>query len=446
MTFREGLIRARSHIIFLLALLTAFPLIIALDRIGTPAPAATASRNDETDALVAGERIPLAGQAPLRGDQLEWGRIAWRYFQANTDPETGLVNSADRYPSTTMWDTGSFLLGLISAYRIGVIDKADFDSRLDRALDSLARLPLFDGALPNKAYHTHTLAMVDYNNQPTERGLGWSALDIARLMIPLQVIRRDDPDKAAAVDRILGRWDLSRLVRDGLLIGSASPGGAATTLHQEGRVGYEEYAAKALILAGLDAYQAWRTDDTVAFADVEGVQVPIDSRAADTYGAQVYATSEPYFLDGLEFGFDTRSRVFAEQIYRAQAARYDHSGILTAVSEGHLDQPPNFAYATVWGNGVPWAVLTDTGDRVDRLRTLSTKAAFAWDALLGTPYTARLAGEAVTMNNPKGGWIEGRYEADGKPNGAETANTNGIILETLRYRAFGPILGRHGGP
>ena len=57
MTFREGLIRARSHIIFLLALLTAFPLIIALDRIGAPSPAATPPRNDETDALTAGERL-----------------------------------------------------------------------------------------------------------------------------------------------------------------------------------------------------------------------------------------------------------------------------------------------------------------------------------------------------------------------------------------------------
>ena len=440
MTFREGLIKARSHIIVVVGLLTALPLILWLDRAdsgASPAPA----RADATDRLIAdGQRLPIAVPAPLRPDQIEWGRIAWAYFERNTDAETGLANSADQYPSTTMWDTGSFLLGLVAAHRIGIVDQAGFDTRLSRALGSLARLPLFDGALPNKAYHTHSLAMVDYNNQPTTSGVGWSALDIARLLVALTVIRRDEAAHAGEVDRVLARWKLSRLVRDGRMVGASLANGA-TALHQEGRLGYEEYAAKALILAGLDAFQAWRTDDSTSFESVQGVEVPVDSRSPSKYDAQVYTTSEPYVLDGLEFGFDTRSRAFAEQVYRAQVARFSQTGTLTAVSEGHLDQAPSFAYDTVYGNGAPWAVLTDRGDRIDRLRTFSTKTAFAWDAIFGGDYGARLVQAAVALNDPKSGWIEGRYEADGRPNGIATANTNGVLLESLLFRCCGPPLG-----
>lgn len=442
MTFRESLVKARSHIIFVLALLTVFPLIIFLERAESAnmAPA----RLDRTDRLIReSERIPLAPHAPLRPDQLEWGRIAWRYFEINIEPTTGLANAADRYPSTTMWDTGSFLLGVISAYRIGLIDQAEFDARLGLALDSLARLPLFEEALPNKAYHTRTLQMVDYNNQPSQDGIGWSALDIARVLVPLAILQRDYPQHAPAVKRILQRWDLERMLRGGQLVGTTAAEGG-TSLHQEGRVGYEEYAAKAMILVGFDAYQAWRTDDTVTFVTVDGVEVPLDDRSAETHGAPVFVTSEPYVLDGLEFGFDTRSRAFAEQVYRAQEARFEATGILTVVSEGHLDERPLFAYATVYGNGAPWAVLTVGGDRVDRLRTFNTRAAFGWDALLATAYTERLVRSAVELNNPSGGWLEGRYEATGKPNTSETANTNAIILESLHYRAFGPLFSPRG--
>lgn len=441
MTFWEGLHRARSHLVFLLALGVAFPLIIFLDQTGkTWSQSDQRQGSDITQALVNRQEISPAILTPLREDQLAWGRIAWRYFERNIEPATGLANSADGYRSTTMWDTASFLLGLIAAERIGIVDGDSFDRHISAALASLAKLPLFDESLPNKAYNTLTLSMVDYNNQPTTRGLGWSALDIARLMVPLAILQRSYEKHAPAAREVLDRWRLDRLIKDGTFVGASVDSAGLTTLHQEGRVGYEEYAAKALLLYGFDIFQAWRTDDTITFELVEGVPVPVDGRSAGEFGAQVYTTSEPYLLDGLEFGFDARSRAFAGQLYAAQEKRFENTGILTAVSEGHLSKPPNFAYATVFGNGAPWAVLTDTGERHDELRTLSTKTAFGLDALYATPYTAQLMNTALRLNNPSGGWIEGLYERDSTANGAETANTNGIVLESLHYRAFGPML------
>jgi len=436
--FRQGLLAARGHIVFILALLAAFALIFKLeglaDNFGAGADPSTILAKES-------ERLPLRAPHALNPAELNWGRTAWRYFATNISPSTGLANAADKYPSTTMWDVGSFLLAMIAAERTGIIDRAEFDSRTGFALASLGRMPLFDGALPNKAYNTDTLEMVDYDNHPTARGIGWSAIDLARLYVPLGIIARDYPGHSAAVQKILSRWDMNRVVVNGSLYGASVDNGQ-TKMHQEGRIGYEEYAAKAFIRGGHDAFAAWRTDDTMVLHKVSGIKVPVDNRAVDDWGAQVYSTSEPYVLDGLEFGFDTRSRVLAEQLYRAQESRYRKTGTLTAVSEGHIDRTPHFLYSTVYGNGSDWAVLTDKGERHDKLRTLSTKIAFALDALYNLPYTTRLLDAAAPLNDPKGGWLEGRYEADGKPNKIQTTNTNAIILESLHFRAFGPMVGR----
>jgi len=46
-------------------------------------------------------------QGQLCHADLEIAKTAWKYFENNYNPETGLVNAVDNYPSTTMWDTGS---------------------------------------------------------------------------------------------------------------------------------------------------------------------------------------------------------------------------------------------------------------------------------------------------------------------------------------------------
>ena len=84
--------------------------------------------------------------------------------------------------------------------------------------------------------------------------------------------------------------------------------------------------------------------------------------------------------------------------------------------------------------------MSFTGERIDSKRTLSTKAAFAWDALFNTEYTKKLVGAVSKLNDPLRGWQEGVYEIDDAVNTSITANTNGIVLTSLAYRAGGPML------
>lgn len=441
MTFKQGLTNARSHIVFILALICAFWLIFALD--GASATLRHAAKSQETDDVLARIKVqPLAERAVLTEQEMGYARIAWRYFQNNTDPTTKLVNATHNYPSTTVWDSGSYLIALIAAERLKLIEREEFDERMAAALGSLSQLQLFDGMLPNKAYDVRTLAMATYDNQPNPRGLGWSVLDVARIIVPLTYIAQHYPEHAGAVQGVTGRWKLSALVRKGELIGSEVKDDK-TVIRQEGRVGYEQYAAKALLLVGLDTFQSAQVQRFVEYRSVQGLDIPVDSRSIGN-GSPAFATSEPYLLDGLEFGFDTTSYPLASNVYRAQERRFYETGHLTAVSEGHMSVAPYFQYSTVWGGGTPWAVMNLQGDRMDSRRTLSTKAAFAWHALFGTDYTAQLVASVADLADAQKGWAEGRYEIDGAPNTSTTCNTNAIVLASLAYKVFGPLLARDG--
>jgi hypothetical protein len=48
--------------------------------------------------------------------------------------------------------------------------------------------------------------------------------------------------------------------------------------------------------------------------------------------------------------------------------------------------------------------------------------------------------KAATLTDPERGWYSGVYEVSGEPNKALTANTNGIILETLAYKQSGKLM------
>lgn len=454
----SNLVKARSSLVFIIALLTAFTAVwliekkssAALNAVPTPLQvAATPSFQphaaQEMHVLqlvkleISADMAPPPAPRALTEQELQWARIAWRYFKNNTDGKTGLVNSVEGFPAATMWDTASSLLALVSARKLELMTQKEFDARQGKVLASLGRMPLFDQTLPNKSYNTATLAMVDYENHPSQTGIGWSAIDMGRLLVPLNIIAWNHPQHAQAVRKLIARWDTARLTRNGQLFGSLIEQGKVA-LVQEGRLGYEQYAAKTFGLLGLDAAQAADYSSYLQQVEVYGIQVPYDRRDAASLGAHNYVLSEPYILDGLEFGWDRFSRELAWRIYRAQEERFRHTGVLTAVSEDHVDRPPYFVYNTVFTNGKTWNTLTEKGEDVSALRSLSVKAAFGWHALYRSEYTTQLITAVAPLHDPAKGWYAGLYEEGNKPNTSINANTNAVVLESLAYIAHGKLL------
>lgn len=432
MTFKEGLIKARNHIVSILGLLIAIGIVMKLE--GIKAPANSPAVNPAPDESLTFSTLPSVSR--LTAENLAWAKIAWQYFRWNTDPITGLANSVSKYPSTTMWDTGGYLLALVSAGRLGIIDHSELERRLELALTSLTKLPLCNGLLPNKAYNTHTLEMVDYNNKPAPGGTGWSAFDVGRMLIALDVIAWDQPAQAERVRQILAGWTLDSLFAEGHSRGYEAYTGMT---YRERMIGYEQYFARSAALFGFDVTQEEHFRDTKARVSIESIEVPVGDQAS---GGSDRIVSEPFLLMGLELGFDRDTHPWADRILAIQQARFIRTNILTAVTEDHIDRAPWFVYNCIYSDGKAWQCLTKEGGDADDARNLSTKAAFAWDAIYQSEYTSKLIEAVKRLNDPEQGWFGGNYERDKGINGALSCNTNAVVIEALCYRAYGPLL-RH---
>jgi hypothetical protein len=375
----------------------------------------------------------------LSATEIEDARTAWQYFLNNYQPKTGWVNSANQYPSTTLWDSASYLLGMHAMRSFDLITQADFDYRLNQYLKTLAELKLFEDGLPNKVYNTSTGEMVDYTNKPSQNGIGWSAIDLGRYMTALHTVRSCYPQYAQWIDDIVAKWQLERIIVNHQMFGAVVLPSGKTLYVQEGRVGYEEYAALGFKLWGLVADRALDRSFYRGFKSIEGVKIPVDKRSYYDTNANNYVVSESYFLHGIEFGFDAEMSDLSNRILEVQKRRYERTGVLTAVSEDNIQGAPYFLYNTIYANGVPWATITDANKHYPHLRTLSTKTAYGWYYLYpDNAYAQKLWEVGRALRDPQnGGFFAGRYEANQKPNPALALNTNGIILQSLHYKARG---------
>lgn len=444
MSFKEDLIKARGHIAIISAIVISLSIIPRLEKYSQQAeanvPKSNSSQKNNNTSFAYSSDFKLAEPEKLSEQEKEFAKTAWKYFENNYNKETGLVNSVNTYKASTMWDTASYLLALISAHELGLVSNDQFNKMMSKALNSLSKMKLFDDQIPNKSYSTTTLDMVNYVNKKTDRGIGWSALDVGRLILPLYINIMNYPEHANKSREVIKRFKTEQMIRNGILYGAFADANNNTKYIQEGRLGYEEYVAKIFNMVGFNAKKAALYDDNLSFIDTYNVQLPIDSRDPKKYKAHNYVVSEPYMLDGLETGYDPTSKEFAYRVYKAQEERFKNTGILTAVSEDNIDKKPYFVYNTVFSDGVLWNCITDKGEDASEFKSLSTKAVFGWHSIYRNEYTSKLMDKIKTNFDKNKGWYSGIYEKDNKVNKSITCNTNAIILESLYYKQFGKLI------
>jgi Protein of unknown function (DUF3131) len=374
---------------------------------------------------------------PLTSEEQRYAETAWQYFVKNYQPKTGWVNAVDSYPSTSMWDLGNYLMALHSARSLNLITQADFDHRLNQFLTTLSNLKLFENTLPNKTYNTATGAMVNYANQPTPTGIGWSALDIGRMLTALHLMRSCHPQYEDWIQSIVSKWQLKSAIAKNQLWGATLSKTKKRLLVQEGRLGYEEYAARGFQLWGWNPTKALDRKLNRRMVEVNGLKIPADQRDFKSSNASNYVVSESYILHGLEFGFDEELANIAATVLDVQKRRYESTGKLTAVSEDHIKGAPHFLYSTIYANGTPWATITETNKAYPQLRTVSTKAAFGWRYLYPNHAYAQQVFAAVKDLRDRNGFFAGIFERNNQPNQILTTNTNALVLEVLAYKAQG---------
>jgi hypothetical protein len=366
---------------------------------------------------------------------LNAARIAWAFADRNYQPATGLSRAHDTYQYVTLWDVASGLAATHSAHELGFISDAIYNQRIQRTLSTLASADLFENAAFNRSYDSKTGKMIDRKQRISSRGYGWSVTDIGRLLIWLRILAVNQPQFATQATNIVKRLDMSRLIKDGYLRSEdLSPATGELHPYQEGRIGYEQYAAAGLALWGYRAENALDARLNALPVRVLGVSIIADKRGDERI------TSEPYIMMGMETGwYSPELRQQAWRVVAAQEARYKATGILTMVSEDALPDPPYyFYYYDVYRQGRSFAVDGPTGGPyVESPRWISSKAAFAWHALLPSPYTLTVL-EAVQGAGMSGrGWGAGVYEGSLRPTGDASLNTAALILEAAVFNLRG---------
>ncbi|OUS32566.1 hypothetical protein A9Q99_00390 [Gammaproteobacteria bacterium 45_16_T64] len=401
---------------------------------------------------IASAGIRPGRRGKLSEKELNMARIAWRYFENNYQPKTGLVNAVNNYPSVTMWDLASYLGGLVSVRELKIITKKQFDERMIALLRTLNNLELYRGEVPNKVYHSKTAKKVDYTNKPGE--IGYSALDIGRFLIWMKIIKERYPEFAGAIDKSIFRWNFCHILdENGTMFGAHGKKGKPTKYVQEGRLGYEEYAAKGFGLWGFNTERSSKPEP-YDIIKLYGHQIPYDSRDPRRLRAHNYVVTESYVLDGIELNWDLPTDEtsadnvhsvawmvdFAQRIYEVQEARYFHSGILTARTEHQLASSPYFVYDTIYTDGYAWNTITESGKYVPQYSAIALKGALGLWSLWETPYTDLLFNAVSDLYDEEKGFYEGKFENGKGLINTFTSNNNGIILETLLYKEQGKLL------
>lgn len=390
---------------------------------------------------------PARAVAGLTAQQAQWARTAWRYVENNTDDGTGLVNGMDRVPTFTAWNAGDAIAATVAGFELQVIDAHEFDLRLSRLLGFLATMDLSQGKLPNKVYNSVTGKMVGFENRPDD--IGWSAVDIGRLLLWLRIAGQRHPRFQEYADQVVLRWTTCDVIDDcGQLQGTARANGQVQR-YPEGRLGYEQLAGAGYAAWGFDARRATALP-ALQTANILGVPVRFDARDPRTTGAQAPVLTMPYVLAGLELGWaapdgSTALRDLAADVQRVQEERWRRERQVTARSDYQLREAPYVVLDSVYASGYAWNTIGNDGREYERLAQVTTRAAFGLWALWPGEYADVLVDTVRLLFDPDRGWYEGRYEQGGGPNATLTLGTNAAILETLLFKARGVLYDR-GGP
>ena len=309
--------------------------------------AAAASRRAVASAVVArpaprGRTLRAAGARaggprPLADPDLEAAQIAWRYFERNYHPETGLVSSVEGYPSTSVWDVG------LDAARDGRrprarprSTRAAFDARVDDAAPDARDAAALRGRAAEQGVRRRDRRDDDYANQPAAAGIGFSALDLGRLVSALTLLAERCP---AAPRR-----------RSGACSGAGASAGSSATasstartvdaagkvqIVQEGRFGYEQYAAQSFARLGFGMARARAATTASRRTRRSSACRSATTRATGAGSARwTRSSTDPWVLGAFEFGRDGERGELLRRVFEVQKRRWEKTGIVDRRERG----------------------------------------------------------------------------------------------------------------
>jgi hypothetical protein len=381
-------------------------------------------------------RKDATGMVSPPPSDLARAKAAWSYFET-TDVE-GVSEAIAGAGFTTPTALGDEIAALISAWRMGLIARSTFDSRIILVLRFLESAQLSGGVLPGRYYDIHSGQLL---NPPAKDGdPGWSSVDLGRLLIWLRILAEEQPKRAAMVDEIVSRWRLCAAIDDHGRPLLAFPADGRLITAIDAGTGYRDYAVQGLRAWGVQTRPA--SPDPLDFTiKLEGLNMPLP------LGGQAEPLmSPPLALIGMEFGWKTpdgapmtEDRRLFDLAFDAQNRRFERTRTLTARGDYRRRSAPYAVVDSVMAAGYPWSTTDASGAPRADLALLSTRAAFGLHVLHPNSGYGRRLIRAVDGLRGSGGWIEGRYERGAEGEDTKTAATNAFVLEALLYEQAGPL-------
>jgi len=358
---------------------------------------------------------------------------AWQFFERKTTAIPGLTapniwrnddGQYDSYDTVTMWDAGSIVLATVSARSLGLIDDAQFDTRVRGLLDFFNRAVFtYKGKpLPNFRSRMDNAKSVE---------AGYDTTDTGRLFIALNVLDKATGGKYPIGD-LFKKWDLKATIRDGVMhdIKDNSLEPARSNI-------YRFYVSRGYSLWSIDHNSVY-TGDTPGISDAA-----TEAFLKELAGIGPIAT-EPSAVEVVEIGPSPFTTAILDVLEKRQYERFQSTGKLTSVSETPIDRAPWFTYQGLdlsRDGDDAWTVYPYVTEKrwqtpafAANNRVVNTKAAYLWFAIRPSEYTQKVWSYVrENAKAPEYGFHPGVYEATGKPATNIDLNTNATILESIAY-------------
>ena len=369
--------------------------------------------------------------ASERAALLDDARLAWSYFERLGNARTGLCATTAQETAVgvtttdvaTMWDAGSQITAIVSAWSLGLIGRDAANARLTRLI---ARLPAPDvGGLRLPAWEVSTTGAAP----PVP---GFNSCDCGRLLSALACLDVSGLMEPGVLKAKLAGWDIAATIRAGRPHNIREGVWSDVTLSH-----CTHYSARAFGYWGISLASPYDVMVGQTLTDAQ-MRLLYQVESISSFGA------EPLLLEAVEMGPSAPQAYLARVLFSAQVAEFEATDTLVAVSETALNREPWFVYEglRLGRSETPWETLSvenlpqhRTAQFRNETSLINAKAAYLWAATHPHPYSRKLLAFVRDRARIPGlGFSAGIFRHSGQAMAGYTdINTNAVILQAIRH-------------
>ncbi|MBD3204872.1 DUF3131 domain-containing protein [Candidatus Bathyarchaeota archaeon] len=360
------------------------------------------------------------GADSLSSDLMGYAEVAWEYFDpgVGVNSVTGLnygsfVPPSGGWKCLTDWDLGCYVMAILDAERLGILDKGGTwgaDYRIEKVLSFLEDRELHEDDIPCLSYDS-TDGEIN-NPEPTNK------YDTGRLLVALHHLKKMRPSLTNRIDDVV-HLKCNYISMAGTLSSSPNP--------------ENYYIAKGFSYFG---FNGTNIQDAMTIPEEM-----INGPTVDIYGIDipdVKLISEQVLHTMFEVETDSDFWEVAYRTYIVQEKRWEATGEYTAFTEGNIETSPYYIYEYINSPPNTWYITAIGHGSLSITPIAYLKAALGFHAIYDTSYTQEMVDYLTPRLETVYGYKDG-VDEDGSRVDVLSDKTNSLIINAVRYALKKPI-------